>query len=130
MWSSPGSVDRFRWPLSRGCLPLSVPPSVLRWAQVAEGRVPALPVVEDLDEMEGGGPQLTAGVPGASIEQLRLQRRPEALHGGVIVGITARTHAPDDACCLQAPPEGQATELSEFNRSLQHRLVGVIVAAR
>ncbi len=47
---------------------------------VAQGRVQALPVVEDLDVLEHGRPRLLAGAEAGSVDVLLLQRGEEALH--------------------------------------------------
>jgi hypothetical protein len=57
---------------------------VVEGCVVVEGRVASLAVVEDLDEVEYGGPQRLAGWPVIAVQQLAFQGGEEALGDGVV----------------------------------------------
>ena len=78
VWVGRSACDRYA---------LSVPPSVLAGCLVPEAGVEALPVVEDLDEVVDGRPELVAGAPVLAIEQFGLQGGVPRLDGGVVQGI-------------------------------------------
>src|SRR5205085_11768447 len=50
---------------------------------VAQGRVQALPIIEDLDVLEHRGPRLCPGAELGLMNALRLERGEEALHGRI-----------------------------------------------
>jgi hypothetical protein len=92
--------------------------------------VAALAVVEDLDEVQHGGPQRLAGWPVVAVEQLAFQGGEEALGDGVVERVTDGAHPGDQAGIGQAPAERQAGVLTGFKGSLQHGFVGSRVGAR
>jgi hypothetical protein len=55
--------------------------------QPAEGAVTALAVVEDFEVFEDRVRELDAGAPAASVQELDLHARPEALDDGVVVAV-------------------------------------------
>src|SRR5689334_12079177 len=54
------------------------------WRPVAEGGMATLPVVEDFDVLEDGGPGLPPGGPGLAMEKFGLEGGEEALGDGVV----------------------------------------------
>ena len=61
---------------------------------------------------------------------LRLERREETLHDGVLPHVTGPTHAAGNAQRVQRPLQLRARILGGFNRSSQHRVVRQIVDGR
>src|SRR5215217_9187279 len=59
---------------------------------IADGRMQALPIVEDLDGLEHGRLRLLAGAEADLVDVLRLQRGEEALHGRVVEAVAAPAH--------------------------------------
>src|SRR5262245_40203210 len=70
---------------------------------VAEGGVPALAVVEDLDEVEDRRPCLLAGRPGEAVDELDLEGGEEALGDGVIPAGARPAEALGDAVAGEEP---------------------------
>ena len=73
---------------------------------VAQRRVPALPVVESLNEVEDGPPRLARVPEPVTVQQLALQRRKEALAQGVVVGVPHGAHRRPHSRLLASFPEG------------------------
>src|SRR2546422_927227 len=82
--------------------------------EVAESRMTALSIVEELQVLEEIGTRGGARGPGGVVDELDLQRREEALGHGVVPAIAPAAHAADDpllrqhalvgAACVLAPP--------------------------
>src|SRR4051812_32105895 len=87
-WSSPRKVDTglsfFR-------------PFVLRRGDVPQRRVSPLRVVKDLDVFDDRGPRLGPGGEVRAVDQFRLRRGEQALHGGVAPAARPPAHAARDA---------------------------------
>jgi len=75
-------------------------------------------VVPPLDEIEDGHPSLGHGPEPATIEQLALERREEALAHRVVVAVPDRSHGGSDPCLPAA--------LAEFDRRVLASLVRVM----
>src|SRR5690242_17664076 len=69
----------------------------LRWGFVVQGRVQSLAIVENLDVVEEGSPQLHASCPGAAVDEFGLEGREEGLGDGVVPAVALSTHAHLDA---------------------------------
>ena len=96
---------------SRGIAPRSMPHLELERRQVTQCRVPAAPVVEAFDVGEDRKLGFIARRPRPTVEELGLERGHERLCGGVVVGISDRSHRRNDAGLLQTTTEGQARVL-------------------
>ena len=79
----------------------------VRRRRVAERRVDPAGVVEALDEAEDFTPRVRRRRKAASVEELALQRREEALAHRVVVGVADRAHRLHDARFTTALSEGQ-----------------------
>jgi len=76
-------------------------------------------------------PQLLAGLPDPTVEDVLLQQREERLHGGVVAGGTNPAHRPDQTVAVELVDQLSGPELLGFNQSMQHRDVeGSVVAPR
>ena len=64
-----------------------MPPFVLDRGDPAESRVAPAGVIEALDELEDRHPSLRVAAEGTAPQQLRFERREEALGHGVVVRI-------------------------------------------
>jgi hypothetical protein len=64
----------------------------LHWADVAEGLMQALPIVEHLDELKHRRPGLLAGPEVLVMDQFVLERTEEAFDHGVVIAVALPTH--------------------------------------
>ena len=67
------------------------------WAEISDGGVASGAVVENFDVVEDRELGLVASLKVGSVDQLVLERVPEALGGGVVVAAAAAAHAGDHA---------------------------------
>jgi hypothetical protein len=74
---------------------------------VVEGRVAALAVVEDLDEVEDRRPQSGSGRPGRAVEELAFQGGEEALGDRVVECVPDGPHRGDEFGGGQAAAVGE-----------------------
>jgi thermitase len=65
-------------------------------AQVAQGGMPSLPIIEHLDPLEDGESRGSARWPALLVDQLRLEGPEEALGEGIVVTVTGPTHGAVD----------------------------------
>src|SRR5450631_3120153 len=68
--------------------------------------------------------------PGPGVDQLFLIRREERFRYGIIVADSRPAERPPDIIPRAVLVERRGSVLGEFNRSMQHRVVEVSVAAR
>src|SRR5215211_6604885 len=73
----------------------------LQGSAIAQGRVQALPVVEDLDVIEHGRLGFLTRAEAGVVDLFRLERGEEALHGGVVEAIPPPAHRLRDPMPLQ-----------------------------
>src|SRR5215207_3450377 len=85
---------------------------VLSRGDHAERGVAALAVVERLDVLEYGGPELEPARPAAAVDELLLERREERLGDGVVVCVSAGAHRDRDPGLTCGPPEREADVLA------------------
>src|SRR5204863_950963 len=64
---------------------------------ITQSAMKALAIVEGFDVIEDLTTSLGAGVEETTIDQLQLERAPEALHGGVVITIASAAHGGDQA---------------------------------
>ncbi len=62
-------------------------------AEIAQRRMPPLPVVEDLQVLEDLGTYLVTSRPRGLVDQFHSQRREEALRHGIVPAIPTTAHA-------------------------------------
>ena len=118
MWTCPGFVDTWvKLPMLRVALPLEGP-----GAEIAERRMPPLPVVEDLEVLEELGARRGPRGPRRVVDQLDLQRREEALGDGVVPAVAPPAHAADDPVLRQDPLVVAAGVLAAAIRVMQQAL--------
>jgi hypothetical protein len=89
------------------------------WGKAAEGGVDALAIIERLDVVEDGGAGLAVGGEVAAVDELEFEGAPEALHGGVVVAVSAATHGGDEAGASEGRaklPAAYWTPRSEWKR--------------
>jgi hypothetical protein len=86
-------VDPFSWTLFRLCRLLLAPPAFVRdWAEIVNGRMTSMRVVEALDEIEDGEARLAVIVKDGPVDQLAFECGEKALGKGVVEAISCRSH--------------------------------------
>src|SRR5699024_8139141 len=71
--------------------------------QSAEAVLSSAAVVGALDPMRDGRSQFISGIPGPAVEDVVLEQRKEALHGGVVAGRADPAHRSDHAVGADRP---------------------------
>src|SRR5258708_34142236 len=87
--------------------------------QVAEGRMPALSVVEQLDVFEQRAAGLLARAPLSLVDQLDFERGEETLGHRVVPAVSDPAHAAQDSVCRQQLPVFPAGVLAATDRVVQ-----------
>ena len=95
--------------------------------KIVQCRVPAVRVVPALDPGKDSQACLGLGSPATSGNEFALQSRKKALHHGVVVGISDRSHGGTHAHLTAPIAKSDAGVLGGLNQSLQHLKQGGVV---
>src|SRR5579884_1131167 len=98
--------------------------------EVAQGRVPAMGVVEALDVVEDGRSRLGACPEDVPLEQLTLQGGEPRFGDGVVKAIAATAERRHNACLLTPRPKGNARILAAVVRMVNHAGGGTPIPER
>ncbi len=92
--------------------------------------MPPARVVEILNVIGHCHAQFNYGGPSFTVEKFGLHSSPERFDHGIVIAITDRAQAEFKSVVTHVAGECPGRKLSEFNRLLQHLLIGVTVVVR
>ncbi len=110
------------WPHFRGVRELGNSPFLLligHWAQIAQRRMTAFPIVKHFDILKDRPLRLLTGLIGVPVRPLPFERTEKRLHGRVIVAIPFAAHAHHDPCLGQLGLIGATGILAASIRMMQ-----------
>src|SRR3954453_5659525 len=73
----------------------------VNWAEIIEGAMEALAVIESFDKVEDRLARLGPSFEAAAVDQFLFERAPEGFHGGVVIAASFAAHRGEGFCVGQ-----------------------------